>query len=129
MQWLHKYIHSVVKMTKTSRFLCSFFGVLTNELKKLWNLYIPLIFDNFSDIKKFFQHFTQDAYIHCKILGLNKRQKQDFFITFELFYLFLGPFNLYHFEKWRGKNCTKGFLSCFKMAFYTEYSWKFMHIL
>lgn len=129
MQWLHEYIHSIVKMTKTSRFLCQFFGVLTNELKKLWDLYILLIFQNFPDMKKFFQRFIQHAYIHCQILGLNKRQNQGFFITFEPFCLFLWAVSLCHFEKWRGKNCTKGFLPCFEMAFYTEYSLKFMHIL
>lgn len=65
MQLLHEYIHSFGKMTKTSRFLCSFFGVLTNGLKKLWNLYVLVFFYNFSDMKKFFRHFIQDAYIHC----------------------------------------------------------------
>ena len=52
-------------MTKTSRFLCLIFGVLTNDLKKLLDLYILLIFQNFSNMKKFFQRFAQYAYIHC----------------------------------------------------------------
>ena len=104
-------------MTKTSRFFSLFFGVLTNDLKKLSDLYISLIFQNFSDMKKFFQRFTQYAYIHCKILGLNKWQKQNFFITFKPFFLFLWLLTYIILKNDRVKIAQKAFCHVSKWPF------------